>query len=44
LLTTEDEADQWLSAPVEEALKLQRPLPSDHMTIVAKSERKDEAA
>ena len=44
LLTTEDEAAQWLTAPVEEALDLQRPLPADHMTIVAKGERKDEAA
>jgi putative SOS response-associated peptidase YedK len=44
LLTTEEEADQWLTAEVHEALELQRPLPSDQMKIVAKGERKDEAA
>jgi putative SOS response-associated peptidase YedK len=44
LLTNEDEADRWLSAPLEEALDLQRPLPADQMMIVAKGERKDEAA
>jgi len=44
LLTSEDEADRWLTAPVDEALELQRPLPSDQMMIVAKGERKDEAA
>jgi putative SOS response-associated peptidase YedK len=44
LLTTEDEADQWLTAPIEEALELQRPLPSDQMTIVAKGEREDDSA
>jgi len=32
------------TAPVEEALELQRPLPPDQMLIVAKGERKDEAA
>jgi len=44
LLTTENEADRWLTAPVEEALKLQRPLAADQMMVVAKGERKDEAA
>jgi len=44
LLTTEDDVDRWLTAPVEEELELQRPLPSDQMKIVAKGERKEEAA
>jgi putative SOS response-associated peptidase YedK len=44
LLTTADEAEQWLTAPVDEALALQRPLPADRMTIVGKGDRKDEAA
>jgi putative SOS response-associated peptidase YedK len=44
LLTTADEAEQWLTAPVDEALQLQRPLSGNRMTIVATGERKDEAA
>jgi putative SOS response-associated peptidase YedK len=36
--------DAWLSAPVEEALKLQRPLPDGTLKIVARGARKDEAA
>jgi putative SOS response-associated peptidase YedK len=44
MLTTEDKAEQWTSAPADEALELQRPLPADQMMIVAKGERKDEAA
>ena len=37
-------ANPFARATVEEALKLQRPLPNDHLKIVAKGERKDEAA
>src|SRR3954447_16005602 len=44
VLLTSDQFDTWLSAPVEEALALQRPFPSDQMQIVAVGERKDEAA
>jgi hypothetical protein len=31
-----------MSAPAEEALKLQRPLPDWQLTIVARGDRKDE--
>src|SRR3954462_5363376 len=44
VLLTPDQYDTWLSAPVEEALALQRPFPSDQMQVVAVGERKDEAA
>jgi len=43
ILTTQEEIDIWLTAPAEEALALQRPLPDDALTIVARGERKDEA-
>ena len=39
ILTTVDEFDIWLSAPAEEALVLQRPLPDDALRIVARGER-----
>jgi putative SOS response-associated peptidase YedK len=41
MLTTAAEFDTWLSADVEEALDLQRPLPPERLKIVAKGERKD---
>jgi len=41
MLTTAEECDVWLSADVEDALKLQRPLPADQLKVVAKGERKD---
>jgi putative SOS response-associated peptidase YedK len=44
LLTSDEEYDAWFSAEPEEALTLQRPLPVDQLKIVAKGERKDEAA
>lgn len=34
ILTTQDEIDAWLTAPIEEALYLQRPLPDDAISIV----------
>lgn len=43
ILTTPDECDTWLSAPVEVALQLQRPLPDDALRIVARGERQDGA-
>ena len=43
LLTTPEEWDLWLQAPVGEALALQRPLPDDALWIVATGERTDEA-
>ena len=42
LLATEDEWRTWLEAPIEEALKLQRPLPDAMMKVVARGERRDE--
>jgi putative SOS response-associated peptidase YedK len=44
MLTTQEEVETWLTAPADEALELQRPLPADQMMIVARGERKDEAA
>jgi putative SOS response-associated peptidase YedK len=41
ILTKPDEFDLWMSAPAEEALKLQRPLPDDALMIVARSEKED---
>jgi putative SOS response-associated peptidase YedK len=43
LLTTDAEFDTWLRAPVEEALKLQRPLPDGALQIVARGDRQDAA-
>jgi putative SOS response-associated peptidase YedK len=42
ILTTHEEIDVWMSAPAEEALKLQRPLADDALMIVARGEKKDE--
>jgi putative SOS response-associated peptidase YedK len=42
ILTTAEEIDVWMSAPAEEALKLQRPLRDDVLMIVARGEKKDE--
>ena len=44
ILTTPDEIETWLTAPTEAALQLQRPLPDEALRIVARGERKDEAA
>jgi hypothetical protein len=44
LLTTADEQAAWLSAPPEEALKLQRPLPDEALRMVAMVEKADEWA
>jgi putative SOS response-associated peptidase YedK len=41
ILTTPDEYEMWLNAPVEEALKLQRPLPDDMLEIVSEGPRSD---
>jgi putative SOS response-associated peptidase YedK len=42
LLTTPDECDAWLSAPLEAALKLQQPLPDDALRIAALIAKADE--
>jgi putative SOS response-associated peptidase YedK len=44
MLTTPEQYDLWLSAPAEEALSLQRPLPADDLKIVARGEKEDPAA
>jgi putative SOS response-associated peptidase YedK len=44
ILTGEEELETWLSAPWSEAARLQRPLPDGSLRIVARGERKDEAA
>jgi putative SOS response-associated peptidase YedK len=41
ILTTADEIEQWMTAPAEEALQLQRPLPDHALKIVARGEKKD---
>jgi putative SOS response-associated peptidase YedK len=43
ILTTPEECEAWLSAPVEEALKFQRPLTEEALRIVATGEREDMA-
>jgi putative SOS response-associated peptidase YedK len=43
VLTTPAEIETWMTAPAEEALKLQRPLLDGALTVVARGERKDEA-
>jgi putative SOS response-associated peptidase YedK len=34
LIRTKDEADQWLEAPPEEALQLQKPAPDDAIVLL----------
>jgi putative SOS response-associated peptidase YedK len=41
ILTTRDEIDTWMTAPIRDALKLQRPLPDDARMIVARGEKED---
>jgi putative SOS response-associated peptidase YedK len=43
ILTSEAEIETRMTAPAEQALKLQRPLPDGALKIVATGERKDEA-
>jgi putative SOS response-associated peptidase YedK len=44
ILTTEVEIELWMTAPEQEALKLQRPLPDGALKIVATGEKEDQAA
>jgi putative SOS response-associated peptidase YedK len=43
ILTEPEEIETWLTAPAEEALKLQRPLPDGALEIVARGVKQDEA-
>ncbi|WP_052215187.1 SOS response-associated peptidase [Belnapia sp. F-4-1] len=43
ILTTPDEIELWLTAPAEDALKLQRPLPDGSLSVVARGEKQDGA-
>jgi putative SOS response-associated peptidase YedK len=42
VLTKPDEIEAWLTAPAEEALKLQRPLPGGVLKIVARGQKYDQ--
>ena len=42
VLTKPDEIEAWLTAPAEEALKLQRPLPSSALKFVARGQKYDQ--
>ena len=41
ILRTPAEIEQWMTAPIDEALKLQRPLPDNSLQIVAVGEKQD---
>jgi putative SOS response-associated peptidase YedK len=41
ILTTREERDAWLRAPVDEALSLQQPLPAAMLRVVATGNRED---
>jgi putative SOS response-associated peptidase YedK len=43
-MTAPDEIEAWMTAPTEEALEDQRPLPDGALKIVTTGERKDEPA
>ena len=43
ILTQPEEIERWMTAPAEDALKLQRPLEDGVLEVVARGERKDEA-
>jgi putative SOS response-associated peptidase YedK len=41
ILTTDEEIEMWMTAPPEEALKLQRPLADGVLEVVATGEKRD---
>ena len=42
ILRTQDEIDQWMTAPTPEALMLQRPLPDNNLIVVRRGSGKDD--
>ena len=43
ILGTDDEIETWMTAPAEEALKLQRPFPNGALRVVMTGEKEDKA-
>jgi putative SOS response-associated peptidase YedK len=43
ILRSREEIDLWMTAPISEALKVQRPLPDGSLIIVARGEKQDPA-
>ena len=43
ILTTPQEVETWMTASLDEALKLQRPLPDGMLWIVARGAKEDPA-
>ncbi len=41
ILTTPEEVETWMTAPPQDALKLQRPLPDGSLRIVARGVKED---
>jgi putative SOS response-associated peptidase YedK len=41
ILISAEAIEMWLTAPIERALRLQRPLPADYLRIVARGEKED---
>jgi hypothetical protein len=44
ILTTPEEVETWMTAPADEALELQRPLPDGALRIIARGVKEDPAA
>ena len=43
ILTTPDEVEAWMTAPLDVALKLQGPLPDGVLRVVARGIKEDQA-